>query len=107
MAWRLPEGTDAFRLGELVVVPHEPGPACADRATAQVLTSGYEVLPGFGDWLHFRPRSAWWHGIGRHARLRDRTLHVRIGEGGALHFTGVLLASLERDLPALGTVRRA
>jgi hypothetical protein len=106
VAWRRPDGLDGYRLGELVVVPHEAGADCARRAAEHVLTSGYEPLPAAGVWLHLRPRSAWWHGIGRHARLRDRSLHLRVAEGGALHFTGVLLASLERELAALGTVRR-
>jgi hypothetical protein len=106
VAWRLPDDLDAFRLGELVVVPHEPEPACVQRAAEQVLTAGYDALPAAGDWLHFRPRSAWWHGIGRHARLRDGALHLRLCEEGLLRFTGVLLARLERELPALGTVHR-
>ena len=116
MAWRPPDGlvpipppvSDGFRLGEVVVVAHETEAVTAAHLAAHVVEAGYKALPGTEDWQHFRPLSSVWHGIGRHARLRGRDLHVRalrnrVG-GGRIYAVGLLTAALERNLGLLGTV---
>jgi hypothetical protein len=125
IAWLPPDGFialpapspgDGFRLGEVVVVAHETEAATAEHLAEHVVEAGYEALPGTEDWQHFRPLSVWWHGIGRHARLRRRDLHVRAsrarpsgsgrpsGGGVRIYAAGLLTAALEHRLGLLGTL---
>ena len=119
MGWQLsdqlsplpaPEDPRGFRLGEIIVVIPPPARACPSELAERVAALGYDRLePTFG-WQHFRPRSTWWArgGPARHARLRRRDLLLRLEDddagGQRIHAVGLLTASVERMLAALGAL---
>jgi hypothetical protein len=105
---RPPRDPDAYRLGELVVIVRPPARRSRDELVAWVTRAGYEALEGTPDWQHFRPRSAWWNGIGRHARLRTSELHLRVdgepGGGQRIRAVGLLTGSVEHLLATVGAL---
>jgi hypothetical protein len=104
----VPADGAGFRLGELVVVVPPPGGASRDELAVCVTGAGYEALTGTPDWQHFRPRSVWWHGVRRHARLRLSDLHLSVaGEahgGHRVRAVGLLTGALEQRFAALGAI---
>jgi hypothetical protein len=116
MAWRLPDGYRPIgapmiaadcRPSEILVVRRRPPSRWGEHLVETVRAAGYDELPPERDWLHFRPRSSWWHGIGRHARLRSQSLHVRLeadrtAARGLL--VGLVLPHLEPSLARLGAM---
>ena len=117
MSWRpsevlvpaaAPIDQEAFRLGEVVVVVAPPGGTSRDELSHWVTAAGYVALTGTPDWQHFKPCSAWWRGVRRHARLRVSDLHLRVedeGYGGhRIRAVGLLTGALEQRLAALGAI---
>jgi hypothetical protein len=98
-----PDG-GGFRLGEVVLVAGRSRGLSAHRLGECIVQSGYDRLGAGDGCLHFRPRTTWRAGIGRHACLRRRDLLVLPARDarGRFHLVGLLTAPLERRLRALG-----
>jgi hypothetical protein len=99
---------NAVRLGELIVMVDPRRPLSRERLTGHVVAAGYCALAPVGDWQHFRPQSAWWQGLRRHAALRCSDLHVRLSDDergrDRIHVVGLVTMTLELRLRTLGAV---